>query len=59
MRTTAELSALRELHTEVLHEENRTLERRMASADELRETVVVRSPSFIFVFLLPGTSWVF
>jgi hypothetical protein len=55
----AELSALCELHTEVLHEENRTLKRHMASADELHETVVIRAPSFIFIFLLPGTSWVF
>ena len=41
-RATAELSTLRERHTaiEVLREENRALERRAASADELRETVV-------------------
>jgi hypothetical protein len=41
-RATAELSALRERHMaiEVLREENRALERRTASADELRETVV-------------------
>ena len=41
-RATAELSALCERHTviEVLCEENRALERRAASADELRETVV-------------------
>ena len=41
-RATAELSVLRERHTviEVLREENRALERRAASADELRETVV-------------------
>ncbi len=41
-RATAELSALRERHTaiEVLREENRAFERRAASADELRETVV-------------------
>jgi mitotic spindle assembly checkpoint protein MAD1 len=38
----AELSTLRERHTaiEVLREQNRALERRAASADELRETVV-------------------
>ena len=41
-RATAELTTLRERHTaiEVLREENRALERRAASADELRETVV-------------------
>ena len=41
-RAKAELSALRERHTaiEVLREENRALERRAASVDELRETVV-------------------
>jgi mitotic spindle assembly checkpoint protein MAD1 len=41
-RAKAELSTLRERHTaiEVLREENRALERRAASADELRETVV-------------------
>ena len=40
-RATAEGSALREPHTaiEVLREENRPLERRVASADELRLTV--------------------
>ena len=41
MRATAELSVLRELHTEVLREK-RTVERHAASTDELRETVVVR-----------------
>jgi hypothetical protein len=55
----AELSTLHELHTKVLHEENCTLKHRVASVDELRKTVVVCAPSFIFVFLLPGTSWVF
>jgi mitotic spindle assembly checkpoint protein MAD1 len=41
-RATAELTTLRERHTaiEVLREQNRALERRAASADELRETVV-------------------
>ena len=41
-RATAELNTLRERHTaiEVLREQNRALERRAASADELRETVV-------------------
>jgi mitotic spindle assembly checkpoint protein MAD1 len=41
-RAKAELIALRERHTaiEVLREENRALERRAASLDELRETVV-------------------
>ena len=41
-RATAELSALRERHTviEVLREETCALERRAASADELRETIV-------------------
>jgi mitotic spindle assembly checkpoint protein MAD1 len=42
-RATPELSTLRERHTglEVLREENRALERRAASADELSETVVL------------------
>jgi len=41
-RATDKLSTLHERHTtiEVLREDNRALERRAASADELRETVV-------------------
>ncbi len=48
VRATAELSALRELHTEVFRGENRTLERRAASAVELRENVVVCLPFLHF-----------